>query len=209
MASQESLRKSRVPMYILASLLTSLGGFLNGFDTGSIGSLTSMPQFQSSIEHLSHSQLGFTVSLIMLAGAVPSAFAGTLADRLGRLRVVFIGAIVFVIGATIEAAARNLITFNIGRTLAGLGEGVYLSSVSVLVLVFRFFQLVCILLIITTDISAKSRRLHSAAAWLASHNSKPRSESAWGTSPATPACMSLHRWHGGHHSSFKLSLAWS
>lgn len=122
-----------IPNYTLASVLTSLGGFLNGYGTGSIGSLTSMPQFHSSIGLLSPSQLGFTVSLIMLAGAIPSVFAGTLADKLGRLRVVLIGAILFVVGATIEASvggSRGLIIFNIGCALAGLGEGVYLSCVS-------------------------------------------------------------------------------
>lgn len=126
-----SPKKPFIPLYVLASLLASLGGLLNGFDTGSIGALTSMSQFQSSIGHLSPSQLGFTVSLIMLTGAVPGVFAGTLADKLGRLRVVLIGAAVFVVGVTIEASATSLVVFNVGRAFAGLGEGVYLSSVSV------------------------------------------------------------------------------
>jgi len=67
----------------------------------------------------------------MLTGAIPSTFAGTLADKIGRLRVVLIGAVIFIVGATVEASANSLVAFNVGRAFAGLGEGVYLSSVSV------------------------------------------------------------------------------
>jgi MFS family permease len=106
---------------------------MNGFDTGSIGAITSMEYFHSSIGKLTPTQLGFTVSLIMLTGAAPSVYAGTLAEKFGRLRLVLIGAVLFAIGAVIEASASSLIVFNIGRAIAGLAQGVYLSNMSVLV----------------------------------------------------------------------------
>jgi MFS family permease len=60
-------------------------------------------------------------SLMMLTAAIPSIFAGNLADKLGRLRGILIGTILFTIGVVIECSAKNLPTFNIGRGLAGLG----------------------------------------------------------------------------------------
>lgn len=117
--------------YILASMAMSLGGFINGYDTGCIGAVTSMSQFRASIGSLSATTVGLTVSLIMLAGAAPSVLAGWLADRHGRLRVVLCGAVLFAAGALLQGTSMALPQFLLGRTVAGLGEGVYLSNMSV------------------------------------------------------------------------------
>lgn len=90
--------KKYIPGYVTATTVISLGGFLNGFDTGSIGAVTEMEQFKSTIGDLSPILRGFTVSLIMLTGAFPSFFAGQLADKFGRLQIVMAGALLFVLG---------------------------------------------------------------------------------------------------------------
>lgn len=120
-----------VPTYVLAATAASLGGFLNGYDTGGIGAIMQMRTFKDTIGYLSPSMIGFTVSLIMLTGALPSVFAGHLADKLGRIKVIMAGAIIFGIGAIIQGSAYSLAQFNVGRALSGFGEGVYLSNVSV------------------------------------------------------------------------------
>ncbi len=74
---------------------------------------------------------GFTVSLIMLAGAFPAFFAGQLADRFGRLRITMAGALLFVVGAALEGGAYDFPMFLVGRALCGLGEGMWLSNVTV------------------------------------------------------------------------------
>jgi len=119
------------PKYVLASIAVSLGGILNGYDTGSIGGVTVMPQFTASIGPLSSAMLGITVSIIMLAGALPAPFAGFFADRFGRLRVIMAGAILRATGVLVQGSATNLTQFLAGRILAGLGEGVFLSVMSV------------------------------------------------------------------------------
>lgn len=122
---------ARIPKYIIASIATSLGGFLNGYDTGAIGGITAMPQFISTVGQLTPTIHGFTVSLIMLTGGIPSVFAGHLADRFGRLKVVMLGAVLFVLGAVLQGSAGSLAHFLVGRALAGLGEGVYISVMAV------------------------------------------------------------------------------
>ncbi|KAI4742699.1 general substrate transporter [Aureobasidium sp. EXF-12298] len=122
---------SRPPGYVLSAVAISLGGFLNGYDTGSIGAVTEMPFFATSIGELTPFLRGFTVSLIMLTGAFPSFFAGQLADRFGRLAIVAAGALVFAIGAALEGGANKLGMFLAGRALCGVGEGLWLSNVSV------------------------------------------------------------------------------
>lgn len=101
------------------------------YDTGSIGAVTEMPYFTSSIGELTPFLRGFTVSLIMLTGAFPSFFAGQLADRFGRLAIVAAGALVFAIGAALEGCANKLAMFFVGRALCGIGEGLWISNITV------------------------------------------------------------------------------
>jgi MFS family permease len=119
------------PFYVLSITAVSLGGLLNGLDTGSIGPITSMKRFQNVMGELSPGLLGFTVSLIMLTGAVPAIFAGYIADRAGRLKAIGAGCILFCIGAIMQGTAQSLPTFLVGRAMAGLGEGMFLSNISV------------------------------------------------------------------------------
>jgi MFS family permease len=133
--------------YVLATLVISIGGFLNGsasilsllnrilsttrFDTGSIGAVTVMPHFLSTVGTLTPFMRGFTVSLIMLMGAVPSFLAGYLSDKYGRLSIGGLGATTFLLGVTLEAAANKLPMFLVGRAFAGIGEGFWLGCLTV------------------------------------------------------------------------------
>ena len=129
------MTKVKIPNYMLASTTVALGGLLNGLDTGCIGALVAMDQFTASIGHLSPTLLGFTVSLIMLTGSVPSVFAGQLAERFGRLKIIILGVLIFLIGVILQGSAGALTQFLIGRAIAGLGEGVFLSNMSVYICV--------------------------------------------------------------------------
>lgn len=90
-----------------------------------------MPAFTDVFGVLSPMTRGWTVSVIMLTGALPSFFAGQLADSLGHLRVVEAGALIFVLGAIFQAAAPVLPMFIVGRALAGIGQGLWIGNVSV------------------------------------------------------------------------------
>lgn len=120
-----------VPKYVIAAVSMSLGGLANGLDTGSIGAIMAMPQFKKSVGSLSPFLVGFTVSLIMLTGGVPSVFTGHLADKFGRLKINLAGAVLFGIGVLLQGTASTLPQFLFGRAVAGFGEGVYLGNMSV------------------------------------------------------------------------------
>ena len=89
-----------------------------------------MPQFAEVFGVLSSFMRGFTVSFLLLMGAVPAFFAGQLADKFGHLRIVLAGASVFCIGSALQASAMGLPMLLIGRAFAGLGEGLWLTNVS-------------------------------------------------------------------------------
>lgn len=90
-----------------------------------------MPTFQTSIAVLSPTMRGLTVSFLLLMGAFPSLVAGLLADKYGHVRIVLAGAVSFTIGAALEAAATNLPMLLVGRSLVGIGEGLYLGNLNV------------------------------------------------------------------------------
>ncbi|KAK7994159.1 ankyrin protein [Apiospora arundinis] len=123
--------RKHIPNYMVASVGVSLGGLAMGCDTGAIGAIMAMPAFTASMGHLSATLVGFTVSLIMLTGAIPSVFAGYLADKYGRLKVVMLGAVLFGLGAAVQGTAFALPQFLVGRAFAGLGAGAFLSNISV------------------------------------------------------------------------------
>ncbi|KAI9746592.1 MAG: hypothetical protein M1818_000305 [Claussenomyces sp. TS43310] len=119
------------PKYLTASLVVSLGGLLNGLDTGTIGVVTTMAAFDSKFGTLSSSIHGIVVSSVLLTAAVGSLFAGSISDGLGRTRAIAIGALIFGVGAALEAGAANLGMFIGGRCVVGIGEGVFFSTLVV------------------------------------------------------------------------------
>lgn len=125
------------PHYLLATLLVALGGFLNGYDTGTIGAVTEMPAFATSIRPLGPTLRGFTVSAVMLFGAFPGFFAGALADRFGALMVIAVGAVLHSLGSLLQAVAGDYVTFVLGRVFCGLGQGFFIGSYSVYVQTLR------------------------------------------------------------------------
>ena len=90
-----------------------------------------MPHFQQIYGVLSPTLRGFTVSFIMLTAALPSLFAGHLADRYGRPKIVMAGALIFAVGTALEGGSSSLPMLLVGRALAGCGEGFYLGNLNV------------------------------------------------------------------------------
>ncbi|PWY85182.1 MFS general substrate transporter [Aspergillus eucalypticola CBS 122712] len=85
--------------------------------TGIIGPVTVMNSFVS--------QFGSQSS------TVHGLIAGHLADKPGRPKGISIGALIFAIGATLEAAAVHIGMFVVGRCIEGIGEGLYLGALVV------------------------------------------------------------------------------
>ncbi|CZR55874.1 related to sugar transporter [Phialocephala subalpina] len=116
------------PKYVQAATLISLGGILFGLDTGTIGPLTIMPQSTQTFGPLSSTIHGLVVSTILIPAALSSFFGGHIANTLGRLKGIAVGAAIFGLGAGIEAASVKLGMLIAGRAVKGIGEGLFLST---------------------------------------------------------------------------------
>ncbi|KIY66042.1 general substrate transporter [Cylindrobasidium torrendii FP15055 ss-10] len=133
-ARLRALKPKAIPAYIWCSAFTSLGGFLWGYDTGSIGPITVMPQFEERFGKISPGVQGVLVSSILITASFSSFFSGPLSQRISRTFTISLGALLFAIGRAVAASGMTLAQFFVGRALAGLGEGVFMSSITVYVM---------------------------------------------------------------------------
>lgn len=98
----------------------ALGGLLYGYDMGVIsGALL----FIKNDIPLNSFTEGLVVSSMLFGAIFGSGFSGPLSDKFGRRRLVFMIAIVFVIGSLVLAFAPNMESLVIGRLIIGLAVG--------------------------------------------------------------------------------------
>ncbi|MCJ1458550.1 hypothetical protein MMC28_008923 [Mycoblastus sanguinarius] len=90
-----------------------------------------MESFISQFGSQSATVHGLTVSSILIPAAISSFFAGRVADVLGRPKGIAVGALIFGLGAALEAGAVSIAMFIVGRCIEGLGEGLYLGTLVV------------------------------------------------------------------------------
>ena len=107
--------------YIIRTALTvALGGFLFGFDAVVISGVNSYIISQWGLGDL---ELGWAVASLTLIASVTMFLVGPLSDKIGRRKVLAIGAIAFAISALGSALAPNYLVFVIFRMLGGVGVG--------------------------------------------------------------------------------------
>lgn len=105
---------------ILVAAAAAVGGFLFGYDTAVING--TVDALRNTFE-LGSVALGFVVSSALLGCAVGAWFAGPLADRLGRVRVMLIAAGLFIASAIGSGLAFGPVDLTFWRLIGGLGVG--------------------------------------------------------------------------------------
>ena len=103
------------------SIAAAVGGFLFGFDTsvinGAVDSITSHFDLASGVT-------GFVVAIALIGSAVGAWFAGNLADRWGRPKVMLVGAVLFLVSSIGSGLAFSVWDLGFWRFIGGLGIGV-------------------------------------------------------------------------------------
>ncbi|CAI4210786.1 unnamed protein product [Parascedosporium putredinis] len=117
---------------ILLGIITSMGGFLFGYDTGQI---SGMLLFEDFINRFGQDQADGTrdfkpiieslvVSLMSIGTLVGSLTSSYTADWFGRRKSLSFGVLIFIIGSIIQITAQNSwVHMMMGRFVAGLGIG--------------------------------------------------------------------------------------
>jgi SP family sugar:H+ symporter-like MFS transporter len=104
----------------IVAATAALGGFLFGYDTAVINGTVDAIQSDFDVSDLF---LGFIVSSALFASAFGAFFAGPLADRFGRIRVMVIAAILFGIGGLGSSLAWDPGSLIFFRLVGGLAVG--------------------------------------------------------------------------------------
>lgn len=98
----------------------ALGGFLFGYDTSVINGTVDALKTQF---HLNSVVVGFVVSSALLGCAVGAWFAGPMADRFGRVRVMLVASLLFCVSALGSALAVGPADLTVWRVVGGLAVG--------------------------------------------------------------------------------------
>ncbi len=106
---------------IKVAAVAALGGFLFGYDSAVINGAVSAIGKVFDVES---GALGFAVASALLGAAVGAVSAGRIADRFGRLRVMQVAAVLFLISALGSGFAPDLLVLIVFRIIGGLGVGI-------------------------------------------------------------------------------------
>jgi SP family galactose:H+ symporter-like MFS transporter len=104
----------------MVGLMTMLAGLLFGYDQGVISGAL---QFITKEFNLSTTMQQVVTSWVTLGALVGALAAGVLADRIGRKRTNILAALLFMIGAAIEAFTPGTAVLVVGRFVVGFGVG--------------------------------------------------------------------------------------
>ena len=115
------IRELRPDRYVLRTVLSvALSGFLMGFDASVISGVVTFVEKEFALGKL---EVGLAVASLTLGATASLLFAGRLADRHGRRRMLRIAAVVFTASALLSAVAQDFVTLIAARLLSGLGVG--------------------------------------------------------------------------------------
>jgi len=107
----------------------AIGGFLFGFDTSVINGTLDALRFKLGAND---AQLGLAAAIAVLGAAAGAFFAGTLADKFGRRKVMMVASFIFFISSvgagwpyffTSAGTPENMIEFIFWRVFGGVGIG--------------------------------------------------------------------------------------
>jgi MFS transporter, SP family, sugar:H+ symporter len=115
---EESEHSGRV---VRIASVAALGGLLFGYDSAVINGAVAALQDEFGIGNYA---LGFAVASALLGAAAGALTAGRLADKIGRLSVMKIAAVLFLISAIGTGLATNIWVVVVFRIVGGIGVGV-------------------------------------------------------------------------------------
>ena len=119
--SSEATSRTHLGHVFLIAAAAALGGFLFGYDTSVINGGVDAIQ---SYFGVGSALTGVTVAAALLGSALGAALAGGLADRWGRIRVMQLAAVLFIvsaIGSAVPFAIWDLATW---RVIGGVAVGI-------------------------------------------------------------------------------------
>ena len=121
MPDSTQVKDYRTGRVVALASTAALGGFLFGYDSAVINGAA---QAIKGVFGLSDFALGFVVSIALIGSAIGAWFAGSLADRFGRRKVMLVAAALFLVAAIGQAFPLGIWDLLLWRFIGGAGIGV-------------------------------------------------------------------------------------
>ncbi|GAP89577.2 putative mfs sugar transporter protein [Rosellinia necatrix] len=106
----------------LVGVFASVGSVLYGYDLGVIAGVIGSSSYEARFR-ANPAQNGAVVSLFTGGAFFGAGFAGLAGDRLGRRLTIMMGALIFILGGSLQTGAQTINFLYAGRALAGTGVG--------------------------------------------------------------------------------------
>ena len=117
---------------IALAVFAATGSFLFGYDSGVMTDVIQSPNFLAYFHTTNTSTIIGAINSVFSGGAVFGSLMGGLTmDRFGRKHTIQLGALICMVGAILQSAARNLGMILVGRIFAGWAVGLLSMSVPV------------------------------------------------------------------------------
>lgn len=123
------------------SCIAGLGFLLFGYDQGVMGSLLTLKSFRKTFpsidtgEHNEHPERatlqGAAIALYEIGCMFSALSTIYLGDKLGRLKTIFLGASIMLVGGALQACSYTLAHLIVARIVTGLGNGFITATVPV------------------------------------------------------------------------------
>lgn len=116
----------------LLCLMVAFGGFVFGWDTGTVSGFVQMSSFKqmfaeinvdTSVYEFSNTRVGLIISLFNVGCAIGGVTLAELGNYFGRKIGLIVVMIVYIVGIIIQMSAFEWIQFMLGRMVAGLSVG--------------------------------------------------------------------------------------
>lgn len=111
---------------IILTVVSALGGFLFGYDTGVVSG--AIIEIRETFL-LNSTWLEIIVSVTIAAAAVSAFFSGFLCDWIGRRPTLILASLIFTVGAIVLGASYYIAMLVIGRIVVGVGIGMAAMAV--------------------------------------------------------------------------------
>ncbi|KAF3043838.1 hypothetical protein E8E11_005333 [Didymella keratinophila] len=108
---------------VYSAIFLAIGGFLFGYDSGIITSTIALPTFKEYFNDPSDTIVGGIVSAFQGGAIAGTIFNMLFANMLGRRWTIFVGAILSILGSSLQAGAVNMAMLIIGRFIGGVAVG--------------------------------------------------------------------------------------
>lgn len=112
------------PLIIVLTMVSSISGFMFGYDTGYISSALVAIGTDLDNKPLTYGEKEMITAATSLGALIFAIFAGVLADYFGRKPMIMTSNILFIVGAALQCGAHSFWEMTVGRFVMGWAIGI-------------------------------------------------------------------------------------